>query len=235
MNWVEINGIRSTFVEGLMINSLPPITMPAKRADFEQVNGRDGDVVHTYGYEAYDREFNISVLPNGNVNEVIEFFNKEGTIVFSNEFGKYYKFHMVSQINFERLIRYRTAVVTLHVQPFKYSCEPPCEKNITTETYIKVSNAGNVDARPKITLTASGTVTLTLNGNTVFTIALGTDTGITIDTEKMEAYAVGDPTTLKNRKVTGNYDSFRLPPGENTIGWTGTVSKITTENTSRWI
>lgn len=235
MNWIEINGIRSTFIDGLMINQLPPITKPGKRVEVTEVDGLDGDIIQELGYEAYDKEFNISILPNGDVNEIIEYLNSEGKIMFSNEQGKYYKFKTVGRIDFERLIRYKTATVVIHCQPYKYSDEAARECDITNETSISVFNEGNVTARPKITIVGSGTITLSLNGNIVFTIDLTDATGIVIDAAELEAYAVGDSTTLLNRLVTGSYSAFTLPKGSNTISWTGTITKITTENTSRWV
>ena len=40
---------------------------------------------------------------------------------------------------------------------------------------------------------------------------------------------------IENRLVKGDYDKFALIKGENTISWTGTVSKIEIDDYSRWI
>ena len=237
MNWVSINGLSSQNVKGLMINQLPSITKPAKRVNRLEIDGMDGDVVEDFGYEAYDKEFEVSMLPNGNINDIIEFFDSEGHIMFSNEFGKYYRFKIIDRIDFERLIRYRKATVVVHVQPFKYSDEVPQEQTFTLlDSSAELYNDGNIYSKPVIAIEGSGTVALSLNGNAVFTIDMTSDTKITIDTEKCEAYSTTTPSTLLNRKVTGNYDKFRLKQGKNTIAWTsGTITKITTERTSRWI
>ena len=93
-------------------------------------------------------------------------------------------------------------------------------------------NAGNTIARPTITVYGSGDVGVTMNGNDGFSIALGDEEYITIDTEKMDAFK-GD--ALKNRLVTGNYDEFFLNPGVNTIGWSGSVEKVVVRNYARWL
>ena len=134
------------------------------------------------------------------------------------------------QINLERLIRYKTADVIMHVQPFKYSTtESSKTLNSSGST---VTNSGNIISRPKITITGSGTATLSLNGSQIFSIDMSGNIGtITIDAETLEAY---NGSTLLNRRVTGNYDKLYLNPGSNTFTWSG-ISKIVVENYSRWI
>ena len=234
-NWIEINDMRSTFVKGLFINQLPAITKPAKRVNITTVDGLDGDILEDVGYESYDKEFEVSMLPDGNIDDIIAFFNDEGKIAFSNEQGKYYRFKTIERIDFERLIRFRKATMVIHVQPFKYSDEVPNVFGTTGKTSIDVYNEGNIYSRPRLTITGSGSITLSLNGTAVFTIDLTNDSAICIDTEKLEAYNPTTPSVLMNRKVTGNYNKFRLKHGKNTISWSGTISQIKTENTSRWI
>ena len=152
-------------------------------------------------------------------------------MIFSNEPDKYYRYRVLAQIDFEKLIRFRTATVTFHVQPYKYKAnENPA--TASGGTSLTVKNAGNTVAKPKITITGSGNINVSLNGEQMFAITLGDEGYITIDTEAMEAYRGG---TLKNRLVTGDYDNFELAVGDNVISWSGTVSQVTVERYSRWI
>ena len=121
MNYVILNGKKSTNVKGLLISELPPITKPLMRTSVEEIDGRDGDIVTELGYKAYDKKMTIGLFGFYDVDEVIEYFASEGTVIFSNEPDKYYKYKIVAQIDFERLIRFKKATVTFHVQPFKYS------------------------------------------------------------------------------------------------------------------
>ena len=121
MNYVILNGVKSTTIKGLLIQSLPPISKPLMRTSIEEIDGRDGDIVTNLGYSAYDKPISIGLFGDYNVDEVIQFFSSSGTVIFSNEPDKYYNYEIINQIDFERLIRFKTATVTLHVQPFKYS------------------------------------------------------------------------------------------------------------------
>ena len=121
MNYVILNGVKSTLIQGLLIQSLPPISKPMIRTSIEEIDGRDGDIVTKLGYSAYDKEMSIGLFGNYDVDEVINYFNSEGTVIFSNEPDKFYNYQIINQIDFEKLIRFKTATVTFHVQPFKYS------------------------------------------------------------------------------------------------------------------
>lgn len=121
MNYLVLNGIKSTSVKGLLIQSLPPISKPQIRTSIETIDGRDGDIVTKLGYSAYDREIAIGLYGDYNIDDVIRYFDSTGDAIFSNEPDKYYRYQIIEQIDFERLIRFRTANVKMHVQPFKYS------------------------------------------------------------------------------------------------------------------
>ena len=120
INYIELNGTKSTDVKGLIIQSLPPITKPKVRTSKEEIDGRDGDIVTRLGYAAYDKELSIGLHGDFDVDDAIAFFDSEGEVVFGNERDKYYRYQILDQIDFERLIRFRTAKVKMHVQPFKY-------------------------------------------------------------------------------------------------------------------
>ena len=121
MNYIILNGINSTTIKGLLIQTLPPITKPLMRTQTDTVDGRDGDIVTPLGFSAYDRSFSIGLYGNYDVNRVIEFFTSEGVAIFSNEPDKVYQYAIYAQIDFEKLLRFKTATVKMHVQPFKYS------------------------------------------------------------------------------------------------------------------
>lgn len=120
INYIELNGEKSTNVKGLIIQALPPISKPKMRTSIETIDGRDGDAVTKLGYSAYDKEVSIGLHGDFDIDDAIAFFDSEGEVVFGNEPDKYYRYQILDQIDFARLIRFRTAKVKMHVQPFKY-------------------------------------------------------------------------------------------------------------------
>ena len=237
-NYIILNGVHSDTIPGLLIQSLAPITKPKIRTQIEEIDGRDGDIVTKLGYGAYDKELSIGLSYNYDIDQIISYFNSQGTVIFSNEEDKYYNYQILDQIDFERLLRYKTAIVKLHVQPFKYSAED------NTKTYsinngdnsISIRNSGNIYSKPSITIVGEGNIQLSLNGIQAFSIALGNLGQITIDATNMEAYnsITGQ---LLNRNVTGSYDNFNFKVGLNEVSWTvdESISEITISNFSRWI
>lgn len=234
--YIIINGKDSRLIPGLIITELPPITKPKIRTQIETIDGRDGDLVTELGYAAYDKTINIGLTYDYNIDDIISFFNQSGVIVFGNEPDKYYRFAIYSQINFERLVRFKKSKFTLHVQPFKFSVS----ETLKTFTFDQVNgsfnirNNGNYFSRPIITLTGSDDIDVYINGVKVLTVELNTDQTIIINSEEMNAT---DPTGeyLLNRLVIGNYDNIKLTPGKNTISFIGDVSRTTINNYSRWI
>jgi len=215
-----------------MIQSLPPISKPMMRTQIDEIDGRDGDIITPLGFKSYNRPVKIGLTRYYDIDEVIEFFNQSGEIIFSNEPYKVYQFDILEQIDFDRLIRFRTATINVHVQPFKHSrVEFPLDY-LSDFDALTVINNGNIYAKPKIEIFGAGDIDVVINGTNVFSIELGNEGNITIDAEQMEAY---NSAGLKNRLVTGNYDNIVLAKGKNTLGFTGDVTKVTISNYSRWI
>lgn len=238
MNYILLNGIKSTIVPGLLIQELPPISKPQIRTNVETIDGRDGDIITRLGYAAYDKEVTIGLKPDANVNDVISYFvnNDSGQVTFSNEPDFYYNFQLLEAIDFERLIRYKQAKVLFHIQPFKYKLsEGNTDLNFSRTDSVTIINSGNIYSKPKLSIRAINDITVMLNNATVFTINFSSEIAetIIIDTAAMEAYDTAG--NLKNRAVTGNYDKFHLRIGANTISIVGNVIKCGIQNYSRWV
>ena len=231
-DYVIINGVSSITKNGLAIKSLPPITKPLMRTYKEEIDGRNGDLVTELGYSAYDKQIEIGLFGTYDINSIISFFSTSGTITFSNETDKYYYFQILNQIDYEKLLKFKTAVVTLHCQPFKYKVN---ESPITLSTGNNtITNNGNVYAKPVLTIVGSGTITISLGGNQIFSIDMSNNSKIVIDTANLEAY---DPDTgnLLNRIVTGDYELFKIESGNNTLNISGTITTATLTNYQRWL
>ena len=165
MSYIILNGVKSTDIRGLLIQSLPPISKPLIRTQIEEIDGRDGDIVTKLGYAAYDKEMQIGLHGDYDVDEVIKYFDSQGTVTFSNESDKYYYYQIIEQIDFERLIRFRTAKVVFHVQPFKYST---VDQKFTLNNQF-ISFDDYTETKNGITLSAvGGVISVSGTGSTEF-------------------------------------------------------------------
>lgn len=235
-NYVIQNGKDSRYIKGLLIQELPPITKPLMRTSIEQIDGRDGDVITKLGYSAYNKKMKIGLFGDYDIDDIITFFNSSGMVVFSNEEEKYYLYDILDAIDYERLMRFRTAEITYHVQPFKYSNVEGWKVFSNPTSDITVRNNGNYVSKPIIHIKGTGTINLSLNGVQLFRIDLSAINSIAIDTERLEAYSEdGSIFKLMNRYVVGNYDKFALKVGANSVSWDGQLTYIAFENRSRWI
>lgn len=234
--YITINGVSSTTKAGLIISELPPIVKAPKRVLQEAVDGRDGDIITDLGYGAYDKPLKIGLSGSYDVDSIIQYFNQEGVIIFSNEPDKYYRFNIYEQIDFNRLLRFKTADVNIHVQPFKYKVnESPVNATIgISPNSVTVTNAGNIYSKPLIKIVGAGAVALSINGTELLNIDLD-ELGETIfiDSETLNAYDTnGD---FMNRQVVGNYDNIKLNTGANTVTVTGAITALQITRYSRWV
>ena len=192
LNEIILNGISSNTLQGLLIQSLPPVSKPMMRSKKEEIDGRDGDIITPLGYSSYDKTFSIGLSYNYDIDAIIKFFDSEGTVTFSNEPDKYYNYRILDQIDFERLLRFKTATVTMHVQPFKYpiSEEPATfsRNRIKLQSYEQTTSGVTV----KVTegLQYDQEIVITGNGTATFSIPIQTLT-ITPDRYAFSAYAEG--------------------------------------------
>ena len=231
-NYVIQNGKDSRYIKGLLIQELPPITKPLMRTSILQIDGRDGDVVTRLVDSAYNKKMKIGLFGDYDIDDIITFFNSSGTVIFSNEPEKYYVYDILNAIDYERLLRFRTAEITYHVQPFKYSNIEKKKVFSNPTSAITVRNNGNYVSKPVIHIEGSGIINLSLNGVQLFRIDLSTINSITIDTGRLEAY---NDDVLMSRYVVGDYDKFVLKVGANSVSWDGALTYIAFEKLSRWI
>lgn len=155
--YVIINGINSLTIPGLAIKDLPPISKTLMRNQKETIDGRDGDIITELGYSAYDKALTIGLYGSYDINDIIAFFNQKGTIVFSDEPDKYYNFTILDQIDYDKLVKFRTATIRIHCQPFKYPLtETPEEMELKFVTGTGTDLTLNNTAEAKISLNLQG-------------------------------------------------------------------------------
>lgn len=214
----------------LVIQELPPISRPPIRTMISEIEGVDGDKVEQLGYMAYDKEMSVGIKNMSEIDDIIEYFSGSGEVIFSNEPDKYYKASIVSGIDFERLVRFRTATVVFHVQPFKYAVEEVTQVIDTSSLHqIEIVNSGNTQSKPIIQLEGSGTITISYNNKTII-FTFDSQGHAKFDSEAQDVSWNG---VLLNRKMIGDF--FLLEKGTNVISWTGTINSFTIDRKSRWL
>ena len=233
--YIVLNDVSSESIDGLLITSLPPVRKPAMRYTAEEIDGVEGDTITELGFKSYDKTVQIGLFGDYDVDRVIQYFTGGGKVTFSNEPDKYYLYKSLGAIDFDRLVRFRKAKVTLHVQPYKYSTMEHAKTwNVDGATpQIRVKNSGNVNSCPMVRIVGSGIVAVYLNGKVALSISVPPNGIISIDVAGMNAYKSDG--TLANRNVVGDYRSLELPVGTNAISWTGNVTGFGIDKYSRWI
>lgn len=232
--YLIINGVNSMDVKGLLIQSLPPIVAPKMRTKSEEISGRDGDIITSLGYKAYDKSIKIGLYGDYNVDEIIKYFSQSGEIIFSNERGKYYNFACYESISLDRLLRFKQGTIKLHVQPYKYDVY---EKIIDWDNdndkglLLTLNNKGNTTSRPVYEVTGSGTLMFRLNGKQI--LVARANPKIILDTTTYNAKN-GNGVYI-NRQVTGDVKKLCLPPGESILNIRGNVDNVKIKNVSRWL
>ena len=180
MNYLILNSSDSRNINGLIISTLAPITKPQIRTNVETIDGRDGDIITKLGYASYDKEVEIALSYNYDIDAIIEFFNSEGIVIFSNEPTKYYKYTIVEQIDFNKLIRFKTAKVKFHCQPFKYSAtEQPIifdnSTDVLSDNLLEINSPSNTLAGIDFTLVDEKT--FILDGTATYGHQIALETG----------------------------------------------------------
>lgn len=233
-NYIILNGVNSNTITGLLISTLPPITKPKIRTQTEEIDGRDGDIVTKLGYSAYEKEFQIGLYGDFDIDEVIAYFNSEGTVVFSNEEDKYYNYQILDQIDYEKLIRFKTASVKMHVQPFKYPLE---EEQIQVDATVVSGEGSNISLQytnPNTVITSEiegDTYQKTTTGKNLlpfpYTQSTITQNGVTFTANENGTILVNGTASGGNAsiKLLGNYqvDNQKTIPGKYLSGGTNTI------------
>ena len=202
------------------------------RSRIDTIDGRDGSTVTELGFEAYTKSVKIGLTRNYDVNNIIQWLNGDGNIQFSNEPDKYYRVKVLDQIDFEKLLKFKTATVNFYTQPFKYSATERTRTIVTTGLVsTEIRNSGNYFSKPTIKFTGTGTINVSINGLQKCVLNLGeTSESITLDADTQEAYS-GE--VLKNRQMQGQFPTLEV--GKNVISWTGNLTQIEITHYSRWL
>ena len=200
------------------MNTLPPIQSAKEDGEFLKVPGRDGYLFQDHGNLApVEKEIEITLKDLSRLSEIKSWLRGSGNLVISSESNAFYKARLSGSIDFKRFIYLRTAKLKFVCQPYGY-----LESGLTLQTITvpgNILNLGTATSRPIITVFGSGSITLTVNSANV--ILSNVTDYVTLNSEIEEA---NKDLLGKNKDMQGEFPLF--VPGNNSISWTGTVTKL---------
>lgn len=216
--WFEFAGVKNTAL-GVMLLSMPVRPHAARRGEQVQVPGRDGDFwIDGGGYDGILVRVPCFVDDPSNIAAIMKWMTGAGYLRFSDEPTKAYRARVTKEFSrSNKLARFTSQefIVTFDCHPCQYHYPIP---SFSLENGTPINNLGTHYAEPKITMTVTGDVSLTIGAQT---LAISEYTGpIALDMEARVAYN-GDVNLCP--KVSGDWPIL-VQPGTNAVSWTGTVS-----------
>ena len=206
---------------GVRVVSYPPILRANLRATTVTLPGRPGELTQIEGvdiYEPYTRAMTIASA-GADMQTVLNWLRGSGTMILGNEPDYAYSVRLDAQLQMDKqYTNMWSGSLQMRTEPFKRASAASSAIEVTTSG-TTVNNPGNVPARPKITLTGSGSATLTIGGKTLtFT---GLTSGTVVDLQNQWIIVSGSPVA---GIASGEFGAF--PAGNSTVTFTG-LTKVT--------
>ena len=230
--WFEFAGARNTD-KGVRLLSLPVRYHPAERGELVQVPGRSG-----YLWASDDAYNNVltrvqcQTTDEADMAAIGAWLRGAGELRFSDDPGRFYRARVTKEFSrsaaMNRFVN-QEFTVTFDCQPFLYHTDVE-DVEITASPYT-ITNPGTYKSAPKIKITGTGDVTLTIG--TQIVLITGVEGGVIIDSELGDCFNLTESALLNDKVSLLDEDFPTLAPGDNIISWTGTgVTKVTI--TPRW-
>lgn len=206
------------------------IPVATKNIQTISILGRNGVLTKDYGFldrtitvnfnfKIRDREENMSKK----IRNISSWLINAKKITFTDDKEVYYKVKSVNISDIARNLRvFGSFSVTFTIEPFAYYS---LNSKLVLTNSTKIFNIGSYESEPYIKIYGSGNVTLNINDKE--TILKSINEYIEIDTEIKETHKNYE--SMNDKKV-GDYPVFKI--GENSISWTGSVTRVEIE--PRW-
>lgn len=118
----------------------------------------------------------------------------------------------------EQIRNFGTAKLVFSCKPFRFLTSGDTKTTLTAAG--KITNPTAYSSLPHIKITGSGNITLSIGGQAFPFLNIGSY--IECDSDLQMVY-----TGASGKSDRANFDTFpELVPGDNTVSWTGTVSKV---------
>lgn len=202
---------------GIGCGGFPDIVIPRKRITVESLPGRSGSLTTTDDcYDSYTK--NLECYMEDNVYKDLSWLSGSGKLVLSNELEREYDVTLKNNIELTQIASYwRNFILKFEVQPFKKSRNK--HSLIYEDKDFSFNIDGNTRALPKIYVTGTGNIDLTINDKTFKIKDL--ETTIMIDSE-LQVVLEG----VENALFKTNGEFPELKPGLNNFHIVGNLSSI---------
>ena len=213
---------------GIIINVKPPSVVPENNIDEYELPGRDGNLTIDYKTrKSYILPLECTIMDKSRIEEVKTWLmNTASDLIFSWDPDYKYQARIINKIDISQSLKtFGEFPLMFKVQPYKLSIG---EELITLENAGTIYNGTGNTSLPIIEVFGTGAITLTINGLSV--ILTNVVDYVTINSDLQDAYK---DTLLKNNNMSGEFPTLEV--GNNTISWTGTVTKVEITPNWRWI
>ena len=210
---------------GIYLQHAPEIIRAQERVTQLTVHGRAGDLIVTSGdavYDSYPLTITATIRGADNVRRVWQWLRGDGTLTLPNAPGLEQDARVINSITLQKVSRNLDAwqgEITFWCQPLKRPINERYE-TVTSGSYLV--NDGHIQARPKILLTGTGDLSVTIGDATlVVSTVTAAQGGVLIDCEA-EELIVKDGTALITAQGEGTFPV--LPVGRSQITFSGATS-----------
>lgn len=214
---------------GLYISKKDIYSAPARDQTFVSVPGRNGDVLFDNNrYENASVSYTVSCKNISDKATAIKLWLcTPGYFPLTDTYQPdYFRYAaLASNLNIDEVLEnVGQAKIVFNCKPFRYSNAGQTKRTLTSSGTL--INPEGFSSQPYMKITGSGNITLYIGDKSYYITSVSSY--IELDCELMSAYK---GSTLCNSQI-GFTEFPELAPGNNTISWSGSVSKI--EIIPRW-
>ncbi|MFQ6340401.1 phage tail protein [Bacillus sp. AF62] len=206
----------------------PVIPTAKQKVKHIEVPGRHGSLTKKGAFEDVPLKMKFNLLEDETIKPLIRrikawFLNGKTLYFTDDEVYRKIKSVEIGDIANE-IEEYGEFEVAFTLDPFEYVATVP----LVLTKPASILNFGTVEASPKVEIHGNGDVRMMVN-DVAFQIK-GVEHAVIVDSELLEAYA---GTTPMNPNMIGEFPLFKV--GENTLTWTGAVTKLIIEPRWRYV
>ena len=230
--WFEWNGVKCT-TKGIRLQGMPPVIRPEERVSHVVIPGRAGELTQTEGtdiYNSYIQTIPLIIDSEANVRAAEAWLRGDGYVTFSGQGDLKQRARVINSVTFAKHSRnstYWEGEVQFYCEPLKEKIsEDPVE---ITSSGTTITNPGDTESRPLITITGSGNVTVRIGEKSIS--ITGSETGWKIDSDLEWVMNAGG--TPQMGVYTGEFPT--IPVGNSAVQFTGSITKLTIQGRWRYL